>query len=200
MERRRHHGVAVDVGEDQVVHGALPAVQVHLLYYPSLSLSPSLSLYLSLSLTKRCVGAPACQAATKAIADALAGGPLTRRKVHAFAKHPSGSHSGAPGSRLPSDRLVLDPSVPKPPGPAIPQVQADAPAELGEDPRRRTRSLGTLVLAHRPGRGGSLPLSPKVLLDMVPPGQRARPRTKVMAAPDRRQEIQCPAVCKSSKD
>ena len=29
-------------------------------------------------------------------------------------------------ARLPSDQLVLDPSVPKPPGPAIPQVQADA--------------------------------------------------------------------------
>ena len=36
--------------------------------------------------TKRCAAAPASQAATKAIADALAGGPLTRRKAHAFAR------------------------------------------------------------------------------------------------------------------
>ena len=89
--------------------------------------------------TKQCAGAPGSQAAAKAIADALAGGPFTRRKVHAFAKHPSGSRPGAPGVRLPSDRLVLDPSAPKPLGPAIPQAQADAPADLGgglqeEDP------------------------------------------------------------------
>ena len=56
--------------------------------------------------TKRCVGAPANQTAAKAIADALAGGPLTRRKVHAFAKHPSGTRPGAPGTRLPSDVVV----------------------------------------------------------------------------------------------
>ena len=81
---------------------------------------------------KRCAGAPAGQAATQAIADALAGGPLTRRKVHAFAKHPSGSRPGAPAARLPSDRLVLDPSVPRPPGPAAPKAQeqvADARPE-----------------------------------------------------------------------
>ena len=94
--------------------------------------------------TKRCSGAPACQAATKAIADALVGGPLTRRKVHAFAKHPSGSRPGAPGARLPSDRLVLDPSVPKPPGPAAPQVQAEAPAESGRGPQEEDPHAGHL--------------------------------------------------------
>ena len=81
--------------------------------------------------TMQCAGAPSSRAATKAIADALAGGPLTRRKVHAFAKHPSGSRPGAPGARLPSDRLVLDPSAPKPPGPAVPQAQAGTQAVLG---------------------------------------------------------------------
>ena len=78
--------------------------------------------------TKQCAGAPGGQVATKAIADALAGGPFTRRKVHAFAKNPSGSRPEAPGARLPSDRLVLDPTAPKPPGPAVPQAQADAQA------------------------------------------------------------------------
>ena len=82
--------------------------------------------------TKRCTGAPACQVATQAIADALAGGPLTRRKVHAFAKHPSRSRPGAPGTRLPSDRLVLDPSVLRPPGPAAPQAREQDPGP--EDP------------------------------------------------------------------
>ena len=84
--------------------------------------------------TKRCTGAPVSQAATKAIADALVGGPFTRRKVHAFAKHPSGSRPGATGARLPSDRIVLDPSVPKPPGPTVSQAQVEAPADLGGTP------------------------------------------------------------------
>ena len=60
---------------------------------------------------KQCAGAPGSQAATKSIADALAGSPLTRRKMHAFAKHPSGSRPGATGARLSSDVLVLDPQV-----------------------------------------------------------------------------------------
>ena len=76
---------------------------------------------------KRCTGAPANQAAAKAITDALAGGPLTRRKVHAFAKHPSGSRPGAPGARLPSDVVELDPAVPRPDGPACPRAQAPRP-------------------------------------------------------------------------
>ena len=84
--------------------------------------------------TKRCTGAPACQVAIQAIADALAGGPLARRKVHAFAKHPSGSRPGAPGARLPSDQLVLDPSVPRTPGPAAPQAQEQDSAPEPEDP------------------------------------------------------------------
>ena len=105
--------------------------------------------------TKRCTGAPACQAATKAIADALAGGPLTRREVHAFAKHPSGSRPGALGARLPSDRLVLDPSVPKPPGPAIPQVHAEAPAELGGGPQEEDPLAGH-PSASAPARAGQI--------------------------------------------
>ena len=67
---------------------------------------------------KHCLGVPATAAAAKSVADAHAGGPLTRRKVHAFAKHPSGSRPGAPGARLPSDLLELDPTAPRPPGPA----------------------------------------------------------------------------------
>ena len=73
--------------------------------------------------TKQCAAAPASQAATKAIADTLAGGSLTRRKVHAFAKHPSGSRPGAPGARLPSDVITLDPHAPRPAGPANSQAQ-----------------------------------------------------------------------------
>ena len=72
-------------------------------------------------------GGPANQAAAKAITDALAGGPLTRRKVHAFAKHPSGSRPGAPGARLPSDVVVLDPAVPRPDGPACSRAQPPGP-------------------------------------------------------------------------
>ena len=81
--------------------------------------------------TKRCAAALANQAAAKAIADALAGGPLTRRKVHAFAKHPSGSKPGAPGSRLPSDVVTLDPSAPRPAGPAYPRAQENDPGDQG---------------------------------------------------------------------
>ena len=89
---------------------------------------------------KQCAGAPGKRTMTKSIADALAGGPLTRRKVHAFAKHPSGSRPGGPGSRLPSDLLALDPHAPRPPGPAKPQAQVEAPRDpgggpQGEDPR-----------------------------------------------------------------
>ena len=91
--------------------------------------------------TKQCAAAPASQAATKAIADALAGGPLTRRKVHAFAKHPSGSRPGAPGARLPSDVITLDPHAPRPVGPANPQAQDVIPVEQvggprGDDPQQ----------------------------------------------------------------
>ena len=103
--------------------------------------------------TKQCAGAPGGQAAAKAIVDALAGGPLTRRKVHAFAKHPSGSHPGAPGARFPSDRLVLDPSAPKPPGPAVPQAQADAQAVLGGTPREEDPFAGR-PNANAPTRAG----------------------------------------------
>ena len=88
---------------------------------------------------KQCVGAPGSRAATKSVADAMAGGPLTRRKVHAFARHPSGSRPGAPGVRLPSDRLVLDPRAPRPPGPAIPRAQVGAPVDLGGGPSAPAR-------------------------------------------------------------
>ena len=40
------------------------------------------------------------------------------------------------------------------------------------------------MLAHRPGRGGSLPQSPRTPSDRVPPGLRAWPTAKLMAAPD----------------
>ena len=79
--------------------------------------------------TKRCAAAPANQAAAKAIADALAGGPLTRRKAHAFAKHPSGSRPGASGARLPSDVVVLDPNAPRPAGPACLRTQGNDPSQ-----------------------------------------------------------------------
>ena len=85
--------------------------------------------------TKQCAGAPANQAATKAIADALAGGSLARRKGHAFAKHPSGSRPGAPGARFPSDVFVFVPHVQRPPGPANPQAQEGAPAAPGGAPQ-----------------------------------------------------------------
>ena len=98
--------------------------------------------------TKQCAGAPGSQAATKSIADALAGGPLTRRKVHAFARHPSRSRLGAPRARPPNDALVLDPHVPKPPGPANTRAQKEAPGPVGlrgdlqvEDPQ--SARLGT---------------------------------------------------------
>ena len=81
--------------------------------------------------TKQCAGAPATQAATKSFADALAGGPLTRRKVHAFAKHPSGSRPGAPGARLPSDLLDLDPTAPRPLGPASAQAREEEASGAG---------------------------------------------------------------------
>ena len=89
--------------------------------------------------TKQCAGAPGNQAATKSVADALAGGPLTRGKVHAFAKHPSGSRPGAPGARLPSDVLVFDPSVPRPPRPANPQAQEGPPEATGGVPQEQGR-------------------------------------------------------------
>ena len=65
------------------------------------------------------------------VADALVGGPLTRRKVHAFAKHPSGSRPGAPGARLPSDVVELDPAAPRPEGPACLRAQAADPGDRG---------------------------------------------------------------------
>ena len=96
--------------------------------------------------TKRCAGAPANQAAANAIADGLAGRPLTRRKVHAFAKHPSGSKPGAPGARLPSDVVVLDPGAPKPAGPACFRAQGNdlgnQGAEAPEGGPRRTLPAG----------------------------------------------------------
>ena len=78
--------------------------------------------------TKQCAGVTANQAAAKAMADAQAGGSLARRKVHAFAKHPSGSRPGTPGARFPSDVLVFGPHAPRPPGPANPQAQEEVPA------------------------------------------------------------------------
>ena len=85
--------------------------------------------------TKQCAGSPGNQAATKSVADALAGGPFIRRKVHAFAKHPSWSRPRAPGARFPSDVLVFDPNVPRPPGPAITQAQEGAPEGPGGAPQ-----------------------------------------------------------------
>lgn len=101
---------------------------------------------------KRCAGAPAGQAATQAIAVALAGGPLTRRKVHAFAKHPSGSRPGAPGARLPSDRLVLDPSVLRPLGPAAPQAQEQV-ADAGPEAPMAHVAASHLSPAHDEAHG-----------------------------------------------
>ena len=115
--------------------------------------------------TKQCAGAPANRAATKSIADALAGGPLTRRKVHAFAKHPSGSRPGAPGARLPSDLLALDPAVRRPLGPASAQAQgegaAGAAGGIQEDTRARDdhgeRAPGTQGELAGPTPGGPEP-------------------------------------------
>ena len=59
--------------------------------------------------------------------------------MHAFAKHPSGSRPGAPGARLPSDRLALDPAVHRPLGPASARAQgggaAGAAGQFPEDTR-----------------------------------------------------------------
>ena len=90
--------------------------------------------------TKQCAAAPASQAATKTIADALAGGPLTRRKVHVFAKQFSWSRLGAPGARLPSDVFTLDPHAPRPGGPANPQAQNVIPVGQVGGPKRTTRN------------------------------------------------------------
>ena len=57
--------------------------------------------------------------------------------MHAFAKHPSGSRPGAPGTRLPSDVLVFDPRVPRPPGPANPQAQEGASEARGGAPQEQ---------------------------------------------------------------
>ena len=84
---------------------------------------------------KQCARAPGNQAATKSVADALAGGPLIRKKVPAFAKHPSGSRPRAPGASLPSDVLFFDPSVLRPPKPAIPQAQKEAAEGPGSAPQ-----------------------------------------------------------------
>ena len=73
--------------------------------------------------------------------------------MHAFARHPSGSRPGAPGARLPNDRLVLDPRAPKPPGPAIPQAQIDAPVDLGGGPQREDPLAGH-PSASAPARAG----------------------------------------------
>ena len=51
--------------------------------------------------------------------------------MHAFAKHPSGSRPGAPGARLPSDVVELDPAAPKPDGPACLRAQAANPGNQG---------------------------------------------------------------------
>ena len=83
--------------------------------------------------TKRCTGAPASQAATQAIADALAGGPLTRRKVHAFAKHPSGSR---PKAREPASLATSSSWTPVCRGRLVrpPQAQEQDSAPEPEDP------------------------------------------------------------------
>ena len=113
--------------------------------------------------TKRRAGAPANQAAAKAIADALAGGPLTRRKAHAFAKHPSGSRLGAPGARLPSDVVVLDPGAPKPAGPACLRAQGNDLGNQGavapEGGPQRTLPAGD----PRSRDGSELPVRPMSL-------------------------------------
>ena len=102
--------------------------------------------------TKLCAAAPENQAATKAIADALAGGPLTRRKLHAFTRHPSSSRPGAPGARLPSDVITLDPHAPKPAGPAYPKAQEGGPE--GQDGGTPRGGPHELMVADDPGRLG----------------------------------------------
>ena len=139
--------------------------------------------------TKRCVGAPANQAAANAIADALAGGPLTRRKVHAFAKHPSGSRPGAPGARLPSDVVVLGPSAPKPAGPACFKAQGNDLGNQGAvapegGPRR------TLPAGDPRSRDGSehpvRPMSPRHDEDEADRGTReGNPRPQGVAQAER---------------
>ena len=133
--------------------------------------------------TKRCAAAPANQAAAKAIADALAGGPLTRRKVHAFARHPSGSRPGAPGARLPSDVITLDPHAPRPAGPAYPQAQGgDTGSQEGGTPGGDPQHV---LVADDPGHPDVLgpPPGPQGVLDRGTPGQTTRPKVGAPARP-----------------
>ena len=111
---------------------------------------------------KQCVGAPGNQAATKSVADALAGGPHNRRKVHAFAKHPPGSRPGAPGARLPSDVFVFDPSVPKPSGPATPRPNREPLRVPEARPRSRAPWAVTKMLNHGSPRGNRASPPPPV--------------------------------------
>ena len=104
--------------------------------------------------TKRCAAAPTNRAAAKAIADALAGGPLTRRKVHAFAKHPSGSRPGAPGARLASDVITLDPHASRSAGPAYPGAQNGDPE--GQDGGIPGGDPQQVLVAEDPGHQDAL--------------------------------------------
>ena len=112
--------------------------------------------------TKQCAGAPATQAAAKSVADALAGGPLTRRKVHAFAKHPSGSRPGAPGARLPNDLLALDPGAPRPLGPAGAQAREEEASGAGGRAQEGTQAHG--------GQGELAPAPEEELAPHIPSG------------------------------
>ena len=105
---------------------------------------------------KRCTGAPAGQAATQAIADALHGGKPPHAKENPRLCGASVWISpGGPGgpARLPSDQLVLDPSVPKPPGPAAPQAQEQVSAPRPEDPVAHD-ATGRACPAQDGARGG----------------------------------------------
>ena len=57
-------------------------------------------------------------------------------------RDPSGSRLGAPGARLPSDVITLDPHAPRPAGPAYPQAQGGIPGSReggtrGGDPQQQ---------------------------------------------------------------
>ena len=133
---------------------------------------------------KRCAEAPANQAAAKAVADALAGGPLTRRKVHAFAKHPSGSRPGAPGARLPSDVVELDPAAPKPDGPACLRAQVVDPGNQGAAAPRG--DLQQTLPASDPGsHGGPEPHCGRLARDTKGTGRSAAPRRETPSRKER---------------
>ena len=132
--------------------------------------------------TKQCTVAPANQAAAKAIADALAGGPLARRKVHAFANHPSGSRPGAPGHASPATLSLLIPEPLSLLGRLTPGLGLNAwGARRGgpglADPSKKCKreTQATLTLWETP--------SPRALMGRMNPYQPTKPRVGAPASP-----------------